>query len=303
LFSRVRRGALSGNAGAGLLHGLKTCRVAIVAAGGVGPGAHTVPGRERASIAVLATLNYFAQRFVDRPDRVHSARGVWVFGFAVVRRHRLKVTIAMHGSRARDWRANRLFFVMACRLADRAEPFRFGRPCSFRRLLTLGARWCSAAATCIAAAARSVRRARWVSDDAFLAGYGARRRFRVRLFTFAGYLASVVRSTRATVPGARWGCLAFSSPASDTSGCIAVFGIPFAGGRTAQAAHAWSERVGRRTSWCGALQPDLDDLGQKAPATLASRCWLRSSPPPGVHRPLLRCRRRRAWRNCLRWRA
>ena len=53
----------------------------------------------------------------------------------------------------------------------------------------------------------------WVSDDAFLAGYGAAQAVPGPLFTFAAYLGFVVNPSPHGMPARRWVCSAFSCPA------------------------------------------------------------------------------------------
>jgi len=52
----------------------------------------------------------------------------------------------------------------------------------------------------------------WVSDDAFLAGYGAAQAVPGPLFTFSAYLGAVVRTTPHGLPGAVLGLLAIFLP-------------------------------------------------------------------------------------------
>ena len=63
----------------------------------------------------------------------------------------------------------------------------------------------------------------WVSDDAFLAGYGAAQAVPGPLFTFAAYLGTVVRPTPHGIPGAALGLFGIFLPGIlILLGCLAV---------------------------------------------------------------------------------
>ena len=104
----------------------------------------------------------------------------------------------------------------------------------------------------------------WVSDDAFLAGYGAAQAVPGPLFTFAAYLGAVVSPSPHGVAGAALGLIAIFLP-----GVLILMGtLPFwetfrkRVGRTGDDARR--QRGGGRPARRGALQPGVDELGQDA---------------------------------------
>ena len=104
----------------------------------------------------------------------------------------------------------------------------------------------------------------WVTDDAFLAGYGAAQAVPGPLFTFAAYLGAVVSASPHGLPGAALGLIGIFLPGMlILHGHVALLGnVPETCRRAG--GDAWRQRGGGRPARRGALQPGLDEFGQDA---------------------------------------
>ena len=104
----------------------------------------------------------------------------------------------------------------------------------------------------------------WVSDNAFLAGYGAAQAVPGPLFTFAAYLGAIVRPSPHGVAGAALGLVGIFLPgmlilARD----VAVLGhFPHACGRAGR--NARRQCCGRRSARRRPLQSGLDEFRDDA---------------------------------------
>ena len=101
----------------------------------------------------------------------------------------------------------------------------------------------------------------WVSDDAFLAGYGAAQAVPGPLFTFAAYLGAVVNPPPHGLAGAALGLIGIFLPGLlILIGHVAVLGQVPQMGRGA-GDDARRQCGGGGPARCGALYPGLDELG------------------------------------------
>jgi chromate transporter len=205
-------GQLSGPVGSGLLHGLKLVAVAIIAQAVWGMARSLCPDRERASIAavaaviVLSSASSVAQiaailvgaiaglwlcRDAPPPAAGHvampvSRRAGFVFlaAFAVL----LAATLLLQG---RTLLAG--FDVFAAFYRSGALVFGGGHvvlPLLREAFVTPG----------------------WVSDDAFLAGYGAAQAIPGPIFSFAAYLGALVKTAPNGLAGAVLGLIGIFLP-------------------------------------------------------------------------------------------
>jgi chromate transporter len=205
-------GALSSPAGLGLLHGLKLVAVAIVAQAVWGMARTLTPDRERAAIAVVAALI-----ILFSSASAVQIGAIALGGIAGIRLCRNATPnpsghFAIPVSRRAGIIALSLFFALlgglpvlraltgssTITLLDafyRSGALVFGGghvvlPLLREAFVTLG----------------------WVSDDAFLAGYGAAQAVPGPLFTFSAYLGTVVNTTPNGIAGAALGLIGIFLP-------------------------------------------------------------------------------------------
>jgi chromate transporter len=203
---------LGGPAGGGLIHGLKLVAVAIVAQAVWGMARTLCPDRERASIAVAAALVVL---FDSSPAAqiaailVSGGAGLWLCRAApsAATGH-----VAVPVSRTAGLVALGAFFFLLA-----------GLP--VLRVVTgseaaalLDAFYCSGALVfggghvVLPLLREAFLTPGWISDDAFLAGYGAAQAVPGPLFTFAAYLGAVVSPSPHRLAGAALGLVAVFLP-------------------------------------------------------------------------------------------
>jgi len=185
-------GALTGAIGTGLLHGLKLTAVAIVAQAVFGMARSLCPDRERASIAVVATLIIF---FSTSPVAQIAAialggiAGLWLCrnGPAAVASH-----VAMPVSRRAGVLALTAFFVLLIGIPLLRGLTGSSAIALFEAFYRSGALVFGGGHVVLPLLREAFVAPGWVSDDAFLAGYGAAQAVPGPLFTFAAYLGTVM---------------------------------------------------------------------------------------------------------------
>ena len=137
----------------------------------------------------------------------------------------------------------------------------------------------------------------WVSDDAFLAGYGAAQAVPGPLFTFAAYLGAVVRQSPHGLAGAALGLIAIFLPGVLILTGTLPFWETFRKRADAQAMMARRQRRSGRPARRGALQSGLDEFGQNAGRLRNRTRWFctphRLAYPATGHRHHQRARRYR----------
>ena len=205
-------GALSGPMGTGLLHGLKLVAVAIVAQAVWGMAKSLCPDRERASIAGVAALIVLLSpsRFSQLGAILFGAlAGAWLCRHtAAVRAEHVPIKV----SRRVGLTALAAFFGLL-----------FGLPLlrAFSGSQTIammdafyrsGALVFGGGHVVLPLLQGAVVAPGWVSDDAFLAGYGAAQAVPGPLFTFAAYLGAVMGLPPNGVAGAAVGLVSIFLP-------------------------------------------------------------------------------------------
>jgi len=183
--------ALGGPIGIGLLHGLKLVAVAIVAQAVWGMARILCPDRERASIAVVAALIIlFSASSIAQIGAivVGGVAGLWFCRTA------LPVSIghiSVPVSRAVGLVALTAFFLL---LAGLPLLRGIGIPgvAYFEAFYRSGALVFGGGHVVLPLLREAFVRPGWVSDDTFLAGYGAAQAVPGPLFTFAAYLGAVI---------------------------------------------------------------------------------------------------------------
>lgn len=204
--------ALGGPTGIGLLHGLKLVAVAIVAQAVWGMARTLCPDRERASIAVVAALI-----ILFSTSSVAQIAAILLGGIAgqwFCRAAALTSTgpIAVPVSRTVGLVALAGFFVLLAGL-----PVLRGLGISqgialFEAFYRSGALVFGGGHVVLPLLREAFVTPGWVSDDAFLAGYGAAQAVPGPLFTFAAYLGTVVSPSPHGLAGAALGLIGIFLP-------------------------------------------------------------------------------------------
>lgn len=225
-------GNLHGAIGAGLLHGLKLVAVAIVAQAVWGMARTLCPDRERASIAAIASLIIlFSGTSIAQIGAIvfGAVAGLWLCrngqpgepgqpgrpgqpGHFVVPVSR-KVGIA----------ALIVFFALLAGLPFLRNLGAGSGAALFDAFYRSGALVFGGGHVVLPLLREAFVTPGWVSDDAFLAGYGAAQAVPGPLFTFAAYLGAVANPSRHGVPGAVLGLIGIFLP-----GILVLLGtLPF----------------------------------------------------------------------------
>ncbi len=205
-------GALIGPVGAGLLHGLKLVAVAIVAQAVLGMARTLCPDKERATIAVAAALvilfstSSLAQILAIA---LGGAAGLWLCrGAQPLAGAHMPIPVG----RATGVTALTLFFVLLVGLPilQRLE----GAPglALFDAFYRSGALVFGGGHVVLPLLRQAFVGPGWISDNTFLAGYGAAQAIPGPLFTFAAYLGTVVNQSPHGVSGAALGLIGIFLP-------------------------------------------------------------------------------------------
>src|SRR5204862_1677525 len=179
--------------GAAWLHGLKIVAVAVVAQAVWGMARGLCPDKERASIAVGATILVLA--VPSAAGQVGAIAAGGLIGWSLLANHapaRPGATLAVHLPRAWSIIAAILFFglLIGLPLAAAALPV---QPLKlFDSFYRSGALVFGGGHVVLPLLQAEVVPQGWVSNDAFLAGYGAAQAVPGPLFTFAAYLGTVM---------------------------------------------------------------------------------------------------------------
>jgi len=187
--------ALQGPIGIGLLHGLKLVAVAIVAQAVWGMARALAPDRERASIAVIAALIIlFSSASVAQMGAIAlgGVAGLWLCRagpLASTERGHMPIPV----SRSVGFLALTAFFLLLFGLpllivVDSSQTIAL-----FNAFYRSGALVFGGGHVVLPLLREATVTPGWVSDDAFLAGYGAAQAVPGPLFTFSAYLGAVMK--------------------------------------------------------------------------------------------------------------
>ena len=198
-------GALSGTAGAGLLHGLQLVAVAIVAQAIFGMARSLCPDRERASIATLSALIIlFSTSSLAQIGSIvlGGLLGLWLCRDAppMSDGH-----IAIPVSRRTGLAALAAFFILLVGLPIAQKFSAASGLALFDAFYRSGALVFGGGHVVLPLLREAFVGPGWVSDDTFLAGYGAAQAVPGPLFTFAAYLGAVAGPAPHGVAGAALG--------------------------------------------------------------------------------------------------
>ncbi|MGP9811339.1 chromate efflux transporter [Rhodopseudomonas sp. NSM] len=215
--------ALDGPAGAGLLHGLKLTAVAIVAQAVWGMARTLCPDRERASIAAVAALVVLlgtSSAMQIAAIAVGGIAGLWLCrdGSALPTR-----PVVFPVSRAAGLAALAAFVLLLIGppllVSSNASP----GIALFDAFYRSGALVFGGGHVVLPLLREAFVAPGWVSDDAFLAGYGAAQAVPGPLFSFAAYLGTIVSPAPHGAAGAALGLVGIFLP-----GLLILLGVlPF----------------------------------------------------------------------------
>ncbi|MGA2840494.1 MAG: chromate efflux transporter [Steroidobacteraceae bacterium] len=193
-------GAISGPLGTGLLHGLKLVAVAIVAQAVWGMARTLCPDRQRASIAALAALMMlFSTSSVSQIGTIllGGVAGLWLCrGSAAAAAGTLRVPV----SRRVGVMALSTFFVLLVALPG-LRGLSQGIEL-FDAFFRSGALVFGGGHVVLPLLSSAFVTSGWVSQETFLAGYGAAQAVPGPLFTFAAYLGAMVGLSPHGIAGA-----------------------------------------------------------------------------------------------------
>jgi len=206
--------ALTGPIGSGLLHGLKLVAVAIVAQAVWGMARSLCPDRERASIAVIATLIVLFS-----PSSIAQIGAIVLGGIAGLWLCRADVAktptdghVLAKVSRPVALFALAAFFLLLAGLPVLARLTESQAVALFEAFYRSGALVFGGGHVVLPLLREATVAHGWVSDNAFLAGYGAAQAVPGPLFTFAAYLGAVMKLPPNGVAGAAIGLVAIFVP-------------------------------------------------------------------------------------------
>ncbi|MFZ1907312.1 MAG: chromate efflux transporter [Steroidobacteraceae bacterium] len=205
-------GALGGPIGSGLLHGLKLVAVAIVAQAVWGMARPLCPDRERASIAVVAALIILFSTSPVAQIGAILLGGLLGWRFCAGTSAASTGHLALPVSRRAGIAALTAFFVLLAGL-----PVLRGLGLSpgialFEAFYRSGALVFGGGHVVLPLLREGFVPPGWVTDDVFLAGYGAAQAVPGPLFSFAAYLGAVVKVSPHGLVGAALGLIGIFLP-------------------------------------------------------------------------------------------
>jgi chromate transporter len=256
---------LSGTLGSGMLHGLRLVAVAIVAQAIWGMARTLCPDRERASIAtIVALIMLFSNAAVAQIGAIvfGGLAGLWL---CPTETPSASSRVVLPVSRSVGVIALSAFFVLLIGLPILQAAADAPSLALFDAFYRSGALVFGGGHVVLPLLREAFVGPGWVSDDTFLAGYGAAQAVPGPLFTFAAYLGAVVGPSPHGVPGAVLGLIAIFLPGM----LILVGTLPF-----------WNslrERPGAQAAMRGVNAAVVGLLG----AALYNPLWVTSVKTPG----------------------
>jgi chromate transporter len=205
-------GSLSGPLGAGVLHGLKLVAVAIVAQAVWGMARTLCPDRERASIAVAAALIIsLSGSSLSQIGGIllGGIAGLWLCQSAPPAEDG---HFAVPVSRGAGVAALVVFFVLLAGLPVLQTLHLWQGIAVFDAFYRSGALVFGGGHVVLPLLREAFVPPGWVSDDVFLAGYGAAQAVPGPLFTFAAYLGAVAKASPHGLAGAALGLFGIFLP-------------------------------------------------------------------------------------------
>ncbi|WP_024520076.1 chromate efflux transporter [Bradyrhizobium sp. Tv2a-2] len=204
--------SLSGPLGGGLLHGLKLVAVAIVAQAVFGMARSLCPDRERASISVIAAvIILFSTASLAQVGAIvlGGVAGLWLCrGAPAAEGGHVSMPVSRRGGLA----ALVAFFVLLVGVLAVQGRAGAGGLDLFAAFYRSGALVFGGGHVVLPLLREAFVGPGWLSDDAFLAGYGAAQAVPGPLFTFAAYLGTVAKPEPHGLAGAAIGLFGIFLP-------------------------------------------------------------------------------------------
>ena len=212
-----------GLADAGWLHGLKVVAVAVVAQAVWGMARNLASDRERASVAILAAIAVLASRSAAAQVLVIVVAGLlgWMLLPAAGTSTTSRVRVALGKGVALMSLA--LFFGLLVGLPIARQIVPSHALAVFDSFYRAGALVFGGGHVVLPLLQAEVVPPGWVTNEAFIAGYGAAQAVPGPLFTFAAYLGAVMHQPPNGWIGATWALVAVFLP----SFLLIVGGLPF----------------------------------------------------------------------------
>jgi chromate transporter len=205
--------ALESPTGVGLLHGLKLVAVPIIAQAVWGMARTLCPDLQRTVIAIAAALLLLLIRSPVMQVAVIVLGGA--LGWLVCRQAvstSVERELPVRVSRRVGFAALTVFFVLLAGLPLLRSVATSQSICLVEAFYRSGALVFGGGHVVLPLLRESFVTPGWISDDAFLAGYGAAQAVPGPLFTFAAYLGTVVRLTPHGIEGAALGLVSLFLP-------------------------------------------------------------------------------------------
>jgi chromate transporter len=184
--------AFGGVLGSGWLHGLKVVAVAVVAQAVLGMMRTLAPDRERATFAVIATVIVIAIPSAWGQIAAIAFGGVAGLLFLHNRQAGDHVALPLKMSRTAGAALLAVFFILLVGLPLLATAFPSHGIRLFEAFFRAGSLVFGGGHVVLPLLQASVVPPGWVTNDAFLAGYGAAQAVPGPLFTFAAYLGAIM---------------------------------------------------------------------------------------------------------------
>jgi chromate transporter len=206
-------GALAGPTGIAVLHGLKLVAVAIVAQAVLGMARTLCPDRERASIAVAAALIVlFSSSPLAQVAAILSGGVLGLRLCGTASAGAMRGPLVVRVSPRVGFAALALFGLLLVGLPILRSLGTSSGVAVFEAFYRSGALVFGGGHVVLPLLRAAFVTPDWVSDDAFLAGYGAAQAIPGPLFSFAAYLGAVVKSSPQGLAGAMLGLIGIFLP-------------------------------------------------------------------------------------------
>ena len=184
--------ASAGDLGAGWLHGLKVVAVAVVAQAVWGMARNLCPDAPRFTLAVTAAIIVMAWPTSTGQVAAIAVGGIVGYGWLGAKRDEAHVAMTIPVGKSTGTFCLVLFFALLVALPAAAAVFPDHTLALFESFYRAGSLVFGGGHVVLPLLQSAVVPPGWVSNDAFLAGYGAAQAVPGPLFTFAAYLGATM---------------------------------------------------------------------------------------------------------------